>query len=95
MPVTEDNKYEYVEAYVHDKLIGCRQSQLKALREGFREVDLSKALQHFSAKDLMLVLCGVEDVDAELVIRQVFCSRYKCLVQCSFPRLFFLLCVFI
>jgi hypothetical protein len=36
--VTDSNKLAYVQSRVHDTLVGCREAQLRAIKQGFQEV---------------------------------------------------------
>lgn len=36
VPVTDSNKLAYVQSRVHDTLVGCREAQLRAIKEGFQ-----------------------------------------------------------
>jgi len=71
VPVTDSNKLAYVQSRVHDTLVGCREAQLRAIKEGFQEVDLQPYLQMFSCTDLMLLVCGEEHLDAHMVIEMM------------------------
>lgn len=65
--VTDSNKMQYVQARTHDLLVGSREAQLVAVREGFQHVDLAAYLQVFNCTDLMLLVCGEDHIDAHIV----------------------------
>ncbi|KAK3281611.1 hypothetical protein CYMTET_10606 [Cymbomonas tetramitiformis] len=67
-PVTDSNKAAYVHERVWEVLVGCREQQLRAVKEGFEEVDLCSYIQVFTCADLMLLVCGDEHIHPNMVI---------------------------
>lgn len=77
--VTDENKHEYVDLYIADRLVTSRQSQLKEIRDGFRSVEqLNVHFGRFSASELMLLLNGPDVIDPLTIIGQLqFIGEWK------------------
>lgn len=70
--VTDENKHEYVELYIQDRLVTSRQMQLKEIRDGFRSVEqLNVHFGRFSASELMFLLNGPDTIDPLTIISQL------------------------
>lgn len=63
MPVTNDNRQEYVDLYVRWILRDSVLSQLKAFIDGFRLLLDSEVLQLFRPEELELLVCGSQEWD--------------------------------
>ncbi|RNA02063.1 E3 ubiquitin- ligase [Brachionus plicatilis] len=63
VPVTEKNKWEYIQRVVKWRVEGGVQKQTEALVKGFYEVLDAKYVQMFDARELELVLCGTYEID--------------------------------
>ncbi|GAA5839821.1 hypothetical protein JCM3766R1_004623 [Sporobolomyces carnicolor] len=65
IPVTEDNKLEYIDLLCEHRLKGRVESQLAAIKEGLQEIVPLKELRVFDEKELELLIGGVETIDVE------------------------------
>ncbi|TFK74857.1 HECT-domain-containing protein [Pluteus cervinus] len=63
IPVTEQNKKEYVDAVVSHRISGEAHNQIKSILEGFCEVIPIELIQIFDEQELELVLCGIPEID--------------------------------
>jgi len=63
LPVTEKNKFEYINRLIKWRVERGVQQQTEALVKGFYEVVDSKQVQIFDARELELVLCGTIEID--------------------------------
>uniref|UniRef100_A0A8C5H0Z1 E3 ubiquitin-protein ligase n=1 Tax=Gouania willdenowi TaxID=441366 RepID=A0A8C5H0Z1_GOUWI len=61
--VTEENKEEYVRLVAEWRLSRGVEEQTQAFFEGFNEVLPQQYLQYFDAKELEVMLCGMQEVD--------------------------------
>jgi ubiquitin-protein ligase E3 A len=72
--VTEDNRREFVEAYVHWWLNGSIHRQFEAFAKGFLMLCGGPALQLFSATELERLVCGSPCLDFDALVRS---ARYE------------------
>ncbi len=63
IPVTDDNKGEYIRLLVRHRLVSGIAPQLTALREGFTDVVPTSFMDMFDAPELELLLSGLGAVD--------------------------------
>uniref|UniRef100_A0A8C9SYP8 E3 ubiquitin-protein ligase SMURF1 n=1 Tax=Scleropages formosus TaxID=113540 RepID=A0A8C9SYP8_SCLFO len=63
IPVTEDNKKEYVRLYVNWRFLRGIEAQFLALQKGFNEVIPHHLLKAFDEKELELIVCGLGKID--------------------------------
>lgn len=61
--VTEENKEEYVRMVAEWRLSRGVEEQTQAFFEGFNEVLPQQYLQYFDAKELEVMLCGMQEID--------------------------------
>ncbi|KAF2460493.1 hypothetical protein BDY21DRAFT_166279 [Lineolata rhizophorae] len=65
IPVTEDNKQDYVRLVVEYKLTGSVQEQLKHFLEGFHEIIPAELISIFNEQELELLISGLPDIDVD------------------------------
>ncbi|KAM0753986.1 HECT-domain-containing protein [Meredithblackwellia eburnea MCA 4105] len=65
IPVTEENKMEYIQLLCKHRLLGRVEEQVKAFRQGLHEVISAEALAIFDERELELLIGGLADVDVE------------------------------
>ena len=65
VPVTDDNKHEYVKLIVENKLTTAVKEQLKAFLDGFHDMIPLELVQIFTEKELELLISGVPDIDID------------------------------
>jgi len=65
IPVTEENRQEYIELYVDYYMNKSIRKQYKTLHDGFHVVAGSKVRELFTWYELQLLICGSENVDFE------------------------------
>ncbi|CAH2002554.1 unnamed protein product [Acanthoscelides obtectus] len=63
IPVTEDNKREYVRLYVNYRFMRGIEQQFLALQKGFTELIPAATLRPFDERELELVISGVGTID--------------------------------
>nr|XP_025855244.1 E3 ubiquitin-protein ligase SMURF2 [Vulpes vulpes] len=63
IPVTEENKKEYVRLYVNWRFLRGIEAQFLALQKGFNEVIPQHLLKTFDEKELELIICGLGKID--------------------------------
>uniref|UniRef100_A0A8C5CSS3 E3 ubiquitin-protein ligase n=1 Tax=Gadus morhua TaxID=8049 RepID=A0A8C5CSS3_GADMO len=61
--VTEENKEEYIRLVAEWRLSRGVEEQSQAFFEGFNEVLPQQYLQYFDAKELEVMLCGMQEID--------------------------------
>eukprot|EP00039_Didymoeca_costata_P003325 m.66836 g.66836 ORF g.66836 m.66836 type:complete len:883 (-) comp11842_c0_seq1:6-2654(-) len=67
IPVTNDNRKEFVDLYVDYKLNSSIEEQFKAFSRGFHLVCGGPALTLFRPEELEMLLCGCVDMDLSLL----------------------------
>jgi ubiquitin-protein ligase E3 A len=65
IPVTEENRQEYIELYVDYYMNKSIKKQYKTVHDGFHVVAGSKVRELFTWYELQLLICGSENVDFE------------------------------
>ncbi|XP_071958251.1 E3 ubiquitin-protein ligase Su(dx)-like [Antedon mediterranea] len=65
IPVTEENKEEYIHLMTQWRFSRGIEEQMKAFLEGFNEVVPLQWLQYFDERELELMLCGMQEFDIE------------------------------
>ncbi|KAK4704406.1 hypothetical protein P7C70_g1799, partial [Phenoliferia sp. Uapishka_3] len=65
IPVTEENKMEYIHLLCKHRLDGRVEQQVKAFRQGLHEVVPPEALSIFDERELELLIGGLSDVDVD------------------------------
>ncbi|XP_055448332.1 E3 ubiquitin-protein ligase SMURF2 isoform X3 [Psammomys obesus] len=63
IPVSEENKKEYVRLYVNWRFLRGIEAQFLALQKGFNEVIPQHLLKTFDEKELELIICGLGKID--------------------------------
>ncbi|KAM9482458.1 E3 ubiquitin-protein ligase SMURF2-like [Clarias gariepinus] len=63
IPVSEENKKEYVRLYVNWRFLHGIEAQFLALQKGFNEVIPQHLLKAFDEKELELIVCGLGKID--------------------------------
>uniref|UniRef100_A0A8D0AZG8 E3 ubiquitin-protein ligase n=1 Tax=Sander lucioperca TaxID=283035 RepID=A0A8D0AZG8_SANLU len=63
LPVTEENKEEYIRLVAEWRMSRGVEEQTQAFFEGFNEVLPQQYLQYFDAKELEVMLCGMQEID--------------------------------
>ncbi|BGP45810.1 hypothetical protein JCM10450v2_001640 [Rhodotorula kratochvilovae] len=63
IPVTEENKHEYVQLLCQHKLRGRVEAQLEAFKLGLGEIVPLKELEVFDEKEFELIVSGVSELD--------------------------------
>lgn len=63
IPVTEDNKEEYVKLVCQHRMTTSIQGQIKAYLDGFYELIKPELISIFTAKELELLISGLPDID--------------------------------
>ncbi|XP_069508366.1 E3 ubiquitin-protein ligase Itchy homolog isoform X2 [Ambystoma mexicanum] len=61
--VTEENKEEYIKLVAEWRLSRGVEEQTQAFFEGFNEILPQQYLQYFDAKELEVLLCGMQEID--------------------------------
>ncbi|KAH0619056.1 hypothetical protein JD844_018680 [Phrynosoma platyrhinos] len=61
--VTEENKEEYIRLIAEWRLSRGVEEQTQAFFEGFNEILPQQYLQYFDAKELEVLLCGMQEID--------------------------------
>ena len=74
IPVTSQNKSEYVKLYVDHVLCGSCDSQFKAFKNGFLKVVSGRVLELFHPQELMALVVGNENYDWDVLERT---AQYK------------------
>lgn len=65
IPVTEDNKQEYVRLMVEFKLIGSVRDQLDNFLKGFHEIIPAELIAIFDEQELELLISGLPEIDVD------------------------------
>lgn len=65
IPVTDENKDEYIRLYLEWRVYGNRKEQIKAFLKGFWEVIPVELLKVFDWQQLELVSCGMPNIDVK------------------------------
>ncbi|KAL8937155.1 MAG: hypothetical protein Q9216_004568 [Gyalolechia sp. 2 TL-2023] len=65
IPVTEENKHEYVQRVVEYRLTGSVQTQLEKFLGGFHDVVSAELIAIFNEQELELLISGLPDIDID------------------------------
>jgi E3 ubiquitin-protein ligase HUWE1 len=65
IPVTEENKHEYVNLVSEQKLYLAIKDQVNAFIEGFNDIIPSELTQIFNEQELELLISGLPDIDID------------------------------
>lgn len=65
IPVTEENKHEYVRLVCQEKMTGSIKRQLNAFLEGFYEIIPKRLIGIFNEQELELLISGLPTVDID------------------------------
>ncbi|KAL8761175.1 MAG: hypothetical protein Q9184_002687 [Pyrenodesmia sp. 2 TL-2023] len=65
IPVTEENKHEYVQRVVEYRLTGSVQTQLEKFLGGFHDVVPPELISIFNEQELELLISGLPDIDVD------------------------------
>ncbi|XP_078576873.1 putative E3 ubiquitin-protein ligase HERC4 isoform X2 [Branchiostoma floridae x Branchiostoma japonicum] len=84
IPVTKENREEYVNAYVEHVLNKSVQNQFDAFGTGFHKVCGGKVLELFHPKELMAMVCGNENYDWDELEKNV---EYKGVYHKNHPTI--------
>jgi hypothetical protein len=63
VPVTEENKMEYIQRRCYAKMATAVERQIKAFKEGFNELIPQKLVRIFDSKELELMISGLPTID--------------------------------
>lgn len=70
--VTNENKLIYVNASAIDRMYMSVKEQIDAFIEGFVEIIPRSLIQFFTAQELELLMCGVQEIDVDDWKRNTF-----------------------
>lgn len=65
IPVTEENKREYVHLVCQMKMTGSVRAQIKSFLDGFYEIIPKRLISIFNEQELELLISGLPTVDVE------------------------------
>ncbi|XP_076304373.1 LOW QUALITY PROTEIN: HECT, UBA and WWE domain containing E3 ubiquitin protein ligase 1 [Tachypleus tridentatus] len=65
IPVTEENKHEYVRLVCQEKMTGAIRRQLNAFLEGFYEIIPKRLISIFNEQELELLISGLPNIDID------------------------------
>lgn len=65
IPVTEENKREYVQLACQMKMTSSIRSQIKSFLDGFYEVIPKELISIFNEQELELLICGLPTIDID------------------------------
>ncbi|KAH6688555.1 E3 ubiquitin-protein ligase [Plectosphaerella plurivora] len=65
IPVTEDNKHEYVRLVVEHKLLTSVKEQMEHFLKGFHEIIPAELISIFNEQELELLISGLPDIDVD------------------------------
>ena len=65
LPVTEENKKDYVRLVCQMKMTGAIHQQIKSFLEGFYEIIPKKLISIFNEQELELLISGLPNVDID------------------------------
>lgn len=85
IPVTDDNKMDYVRLITHHRMTSSIQPQIDAFLEGFHDLVPPELISIFNEHELELLISGLPDIDCTFPFRS--CnprnSCYSCFVRLS------------
>lgn len=65
IPVTEENKHEFVQLVVNYRMIGSVNEQLEKFLEGFHDIVPADLISIFNEQELELLISGLPDIDVD------------------------------
>jgi E3 ubiquitin-protein ligase HUWE1 len=65
VPVTEDNKHEYVRLVVEHKLLSSVKDQMEHFLKGFHDIIPAELISIFNEQELELLISGLPDIDID------------------------------
>lgn len=65
IPVTEDNKKEYVKLICQEKMTGSIRKQIESFLEGFYEIIPKRLISIFDEQELELLISGLPTIDLD------------------------------
>jgi E3 ubiquitin-protein ligase HUWE1 len=65
IPVTEENKHEYIRLITEHRLIGAVDEQLKEFLRGFHDIVPAELVSIFSEQELELLISGLPDINVD------------------------------
>lgn len=65
IPVTEENKHEYVALVTEQKLTTAIKDQINAFLQGFHDIIPAQLIQIFNEQELELLISGLPDIDID------------------------------
>jgi E3 ubiquitin-protein ligase HUWE1 len=65
IPVTEDNKHEYIRLITEYRLTGAVEEQLKEFMRGFHDIVPADLVSIFSEQELELLISGLPDINVD------------------------------
>ena len=65
IPVTEDNKHEYIRLITEYRLTGAVEEQLKEFLRGFHDIVPAELVSIFSEQELELLISGLPDINVD------------------------------
>lgn len=65
IPVTEDNKHEYVRLVVEHKLLASVKDQMAEFLQGFHDIIPAELIAIFNEQELELLISGLPDIDVD------------------------------
>ncbi|KAH7392481.1 hypothetical protein BKA66DRAFT_567820 [Pyrenochaeta sp. MPI-SDFR-AT-0127] len=65
IPVTEDNKHEYIRLITEHRLTGAVQEQLEHFLKGFHDIVPAELVSIFSEQELELLISGLPDINVD------------------------------
>lgn len=65
IPVTEDNKHDYVRLVVEHKLLSSVQEQMEHFLKGFHDIIPAELIAIFNEQELELLISGLPDIDVD------------------------------
>lgn len=65
IPVTEENKHEYVKLVVEYRLLSSVREQMDHFLQGFHDIVSSELISIFSEQELELLISGLPDIDLD------------------------------
>ncbi|KAI7881687.1 hypothetical protein K492DRAFT_194128 [Lichtheimia hyalospora FSU 10163] len=65
LPVTEENKHEYVSLVTEHRLTTAIKDQIEAFLQGFHEIIPASLIQIFNEQELELLISGLPDIDID------------------------------
>ena len=65
LPVTEENKHEYVQLVAEQQMTRGIKEQIEAFKDGFHQFMPPELISIFTCKELELLMCGLPSIDVE------------------------------